>query len=269
MELPAKTSGKIEKQFVKKTSLFFVLVFFFSSLSLGQYIAKQENLVSRYKPGVGWFFSGAKPYEEGKLRKYDRLMIDITYDDWHGDRDYFTSPWNSLGFSVSWMNNIVLTKANTFSIGWGLGYSRFNNRSPLNIFHNDEEGFTQAVVIDPDDFPNEKRSFHANYIELPIEFRFRTKGYQHFKFMVGGKIGYQLSAIRRTTFFANQEGSGTKYTNKLVGFPDNNPLRYGVTARIGIRNYALFAAYYFSPIFQNEQSIQLTPLSVGLTISLF
>lgn len=241
--------------------LFFCLI---PPLLFSQYLEKNENLISRFKPGLAWFYSGTTPNEAEKLRKYDRLMIDLTYDDWQGDRELFTSPWNSIGFSVSFMKNSVLTKANTISLGYGLAFSRYNNKTntPLYI---DEISESTSFAESYEDSNNEQWSFHANYLEIPIELRFRTKGYKHFKFIFGGKIGYQLNAYRKLKF----KSSGNKYTNKLYNFPDRNMLRYGVTARVGIRNWSLFAAYYFSPLFTQATSVDLTPLSLGISISLF
>lgn len=243
-------------------TLFFTIIL---TLSLfGQYMEKEEGLVSRFKPGIGWYYSGLKPNKEKKLRKYDRLIIDIVYNDWHGDQEIFESPWTSIGFNTSLMFDKVISDANTFSIGWGLSYSHVNNRTRQHFLRDIEESSTTVVPVD--EASNVDRvKFSANYIELPLEFRFRTKGYKHFKFMIGGKIGYQLNAYTRTFFTYDQQ----KYNQKLYNFPDNNPLRYGATVRIGIRNWALFGAYYFSSMFTNQNSVQLTPLSVGVSISLF
>jgi len=229
-----------------------------------QYAAENEGLTSRFRPGVGWFYSGLNPYEAEKLRKYDRLMIDIVYNDWHGERDFFESPWYSIGFNTSLMFDKVLTKSNTVGFGWGIAFSHTNNYSDGRFTRNTQDGFTIL-----DDFPAGEEplrsKFSSNYIEIPLEFRFKTKGYKHFKFMIGGKIGYQLNAFDKVV----NKVDGITYSSKNFNFPDRNPLRYGATVRIGIRNWALFGAYYFSELFTDSQSVQLTPYSVGLTISLF
>ena len=240
------------------------VVFLTAFSASGQYSVEDEGLKSRFRPGVGWFYNGGRPYEAEKLRKYDRLMIDIVYNDWPGDRDYFQSPWYSIGFNTSLMFDKVLTKSNTVSFGWGVAFSHTNNYSSGRFNRNTQDGFTFI-----DDFPAGEEplrsKFSANYIEVPLEFRFKTKGYKHFKFMIGGKIGYQLNAFDKIVNKVN----GVTYSTKNFNFPDRNPLRYGATVRIGIRNWSLFGAYYFSELFTDSQSVQLTPYSVGLTISLF
>jgi len=237
---------------------------FITQWCFSQYFEEDEGLYSRYKPGVGWYFNGAKPYEEEKLRKYDRVIFDVTYCDWHGDRDYFQSPWNSIGFNTALMFDVILTEKNTVAFGWGVGFSHYSNKSQIDFQSDNTNDLTSITSFAPGDEP-ERIKFAANYVEVPLEMRFRTKGYKHFKVMVGGKIGYQLNALTKATRTVNDQ----REVLKTFGFPDNNPLRYGATIRIGIRNWAFYGAYYFSPLFTNNDSAQLTPLTMGVSISLF
>ena len=243
--------------------LLFILIFL-AQFSRAQYFEEDEGLYSRYRPGAGWFFNGMRPYEAEKLRKYDRIIFDITYCDWHGDPDYFQSPWNSIGFNTSAMFDVILSKKNTFSFGWGVSFSHFSNKTPLD-FQSDFNNGSTSISDFPSGSEPDRFKFAANYIEVPLEFRFRTKGYKHFKVMLGGKIGYQINALTKVTNTVN----GQRQVIKTFDFPDNNPLRYGATIRIGIRNWALYGAYYFSPLFTNDQSVQLTPFTAGISISLF
>jgi hypothetical protein len=241
-----------------------ILIVVFSQYSNAQYFEEEEGLYSRFRPGAGWFFNGLRPYEEEKLRKYDRVIFDITYCDWQGDIDYFQSPWNSIGFNVATMFDVILTKKNTVSFGWGISFSHFSNKTNLQ-FQSDYINNITTISEFPLGSEPDRTKFAANYLEVPLEIRFRTKGYKHFKVMLGGKIGYQLNAFTKTT----NEVSGQRQVVKLFGFPDDNPLRYGATLRIGIRNWAIYGAYYFSPLFTNSESVQLTPFTMGVSISLF
>src|SRR5690554_487836 len=247
-----------------KNVILVLIIGIYSSTLLGQYSEDKEDLYSRFRPGIAWFYSGLTPYEEGKLRKYDRLMVDIIYNDFYGDRDYFSSPWQSIGVNASLMFDVVLAKSNTVSFGWGIGYSHFSNRTKLQ-FTRDLVNKSTLVSEFPAGMEPKISKFGANYIEIPLELRFRTKGYKHFKFMIGGKIGYQLNSFSKET----ERIDGKKYSTKQYGFADANPLRYGATVRVGIRNWAFYGAYYFSPLFTNKASADLTPISVGITLSLF
>lgn len=244
--------------------LLLIILLCFLNEGKAQYIEKEANLISRYRPGVAWYYAGNKPYKKEKLRKYDRLIVDVVFNDWYGDREVFSSPWNSMGLNIALFGQSVLTKANTVSFAYGLSFSHFNNKTYIDFQKNTVDQSTEITnflattnVV--------KNKFTANYLEVPLEFRFRTKGYHHFKWMFGGKIGYQLNTFTKQHF---QEGGNT-YVSKNYNFPDNNRWRYGVTARMGVRNIALYGAFYFSELFQSEESVQLTPLSIGVSISLF
>lgn len=248
---------------MRNFSLLLILIISSSSL-FAQYEAENEGLYSRFRPGIGWFYSGFKPFEEEKLHKYDRLMFDVVYNDWRGDRDYFDSPPTSIGFNTSLMFDVILTKGNTMSFGWGIGYSHYSNRSKLQ-FTRDLVNNTTLVSEFPIGSEPKSSKFGANYLEIPLELRFRTKGHKHFKFMLGGKIGYQLNAFSKETVRID----GRKYSSKQYNFADSNSLRYGATVRVGIRNWAIYGAYYFSPLFTGDGSADLTPMELGISISLF
>ncbi|WP_107039511.1 outer membrane beta-barrel protein [Brumimicrobium mesophilum] len=248
---------------MKNLSLLIIL-FFYSTTLFGQYQTKEEGLYSRFRPGVMWFFSGLEPYDAEKLRKYDRLIVDVVYNDWYGDRDYLSSPAASIGFNTSLMFDVVMTNRNTLSFGWGIGFSHYNNKSKIQ-FTRDLENENTLISDFPEGNEPKSSKFGANYIEIPLELRFRTKGYKHFKFMVGGKIGYRLNSFSKVT----ERIEGKNYATKQYNFADSNPLRYGATVRIGIRNWAIYGAYYFSPLFTGSGSADLTPLELGISISLF
>ena len=229
-----------------------------------QDLEEERGLVSRYRPGAMWFYSGFSKYDTTKLRKYDRLVVDVLYNDWQGDIEPLNSPYTSIGFNVNLMFDVPFTKANTVGLGWGFAFSHYNNRTTVGFNSNYTEGSTSTYDLSLQEDVKWSK-FNANYIEIPVELRFRTRGYQHFKFFLGGKIGYQLNAYTKT----KETIEGKNYKFKSYNFPDRSPLRYGVTARIGIRNWSLYAAYYFTPFFTHENSVNLTPLTAGVSIALF
>lgn len=242
----------------------FLLALSTISIAKAQFFEENVGLTSRFKPGIGWLYSGFEPYEKEKLRKYDRLVIDIAYNDWHGDRNAFTSPWNSLGLNISLYFDHVLTKANTLSLGYGLSYAHYNNKTSLFLERNTTDNFTELIPFPTGD-NTARYKFTANYLELPLELRFRTTGRNHFKWIIGGTVGYQLNSFTQRVFEIN----GETYKNRVVGFPDNNDWRLGATARFGVRKYALYVAYYFTPFFTSDNSVDLTPLSVGMSMAIF
>ena len=224
----------------------------------------QKEPVSRYRPGLFWFYTGLAPAEEDKPEKYDRLIFDLTYNDWAGDIDPFQNHWGSIGLNTNFMWDIPLTKkSNKVAFGIGVSHSYMNIRHNNHLLAIDSIGATQFALKDSSD-NFYKSTLAGNSFSIPIEFRFRTGGWRHFKVHIGGKIGYQANLISKYVERVN----GDKVVTKRYGFPDKNDLIYSAHVRIGIRNWALFASYNFNPLFKNSNSTQLNLIQMGLSVSL-
>ena len=92
-------------------------------------ITTDSSLVSRFRPGAMWFYTGIRPADTGKVRKYDRLIFDVTHSTFNGDVQPFTNKGLSLGLNTSLLFDIPLTKGNTISIGTGISHSVFQQSS--------------------------------------------------------------------------------------------------------------------------------------------
>jgi hypothetical protein len=62
---------------------------------------------------------------------------------------------------------------------------------------------------------------------------------------------------------------GSKSPMKNKDLFDADPFFYGVHARLGIRNWALFASYSLTEQFKSDKSTSLQPIALGISISLF
>jgi hypothetical protein len=105
----------------------------------------------------------------------------------------------------------------------------------------------------------------GNSLTVPFELRFRTKGWKHFKFHIGGKVGYQLNLFSKES---TNEING-RLVLKNHNYPDISRLIYSAHVRIGIRNWSLFASYNFNTLFLNQKSTQLNLMQFGVSLSLF
>lgn len=241
-----------------------ILVCFISLTSFSQYDGKGEDEISRFRPGTMWFFTGFRPAKPGKPSKYDRLIFDVTYNDWIGDEDLFQNSWASIGLNTNLMFDIPLTQGNTVAFGVGVAHQYTNIRHD-NRFNIDGIAKTSIYVLkDSTDLFN-KSTFSGNSFSIPLELRFRKESWKHFKFHIGGKIGYQVNTLSKTVSTVN----GHKEIHKRYGFPDENKLIYSAHVRLGLRNWALFASYNFNTIFSNTVSTKLNAVQMGLSISLF
>lgn len=246
------------------SKLVYILLFIlFSFQGKTQYTSEGADLISRFRPGVMWFNTGLRPAEIEKVRKYDRLVFDITYSDWAGDKKPFQNKWASLGLNSSIYFDIPMVKNNLVSFGTGLSHSLFTVHHD-NLFVSDStNSFTLYNELDT--LPFAKNKLVGNSIAIPIEFRFRTKGWKHVKFHLGGKIGYQLNLFQKTHF----DGENGKVIEKSYDIADLNRLNYSVHMRIGIRNWGLFASYNLNGLFKSSESVKLNLLQLGLSISLY
>ena len=237
----------------------------FSSFS--QYEVKGATESSRFRPGSMWFYSGLRPSKIHKAHKYDRLIFDITYNDWIGDQDLFENNGCSIGFNTSFMFDIPLFKANLISLGVGLSYEYKNIRhdNQFVVNHIENTSIYQENQTDIGFIKFKKSFLRGNSFSIPLELRLRNESWKHFKFHFGGKIGYQLNTMSKRVY----EVDGHKEVYKLYHFPDDNKLIYSVHARIGIRNWALYFSYNLNPIFSNQFSTQLNLVQMGLSVSLF
>ncbi len=249
---------------IKFLSIAFLTVLSLSSAA--QDPSPQPNLISRFRPGAMWFFTGYRPATVEKVRKYDRLIFDLTYNDWTGDRQLFKNKWNSIGFNTSLLFDIPITKGNTMSLGLGICHSLYRISYSYLQFEVDASN-TMTNLNDIQTFAPDldKHFFCGNTFSVPVELRFRSAKWQHFKFHLGAKVGYALNPYTKEVFDTNNG----KMVIKNSQFPDAQRLMYSAHARIGFRNFALFGSYQFSPVFSNAGSTHLNILQVGLSISLF
>ena len=238
-----------------------ILVIFYPLFLSAQ--GEDERIESDFQPGIFWIYTGLKPGKPDKARKYDRLVFDLTYNDWVGDRKPFSNHWGSIGLNTNLIFDIPLAKKNVVALGLGLCHQWVNIRHDNHLYRNDLTESTEFVEKTISDNFN-KSKYGSHTVALPIELRFRTAGWQHFKFHIGGKVGYvfrSLSKYKGSTDF--------DYVSTSFGFHDDAKLMYSAHFRIGVRNWALFGNYQINKLFLSDQSVKLNLIQFGLSISVF
>lgn len=238
-----------------------VILFFSTKTSFSQ----EKDVISRYRPGVMWFFTGVRPAQAEKVRKYDRLMVDITYNDWLGKTvKPFKNKATSIGFNASMMFDVPLVPKNKIAFAWGLSYGLYRVNHHDLFIRNSDSSFT-SVVQHIEQYGIEKSIFKMHSIAIPVELRFRGEHWKHVKFHIGGKLAYQFLG----TTVLSSSSAGITSKQKINGFYDLNPINASAHIRFGIRNWALYAQYNFLPFFTSKQSVQLNGFQFGLSISLY
>lgn len=254
--------GKLKGQKMPKISAILVCLFVLVFGSKAQKV--DSSLISRFRPGFMWFYSGIRSSKFIDVVKYDRLMIDFVYCNWSNrDLKLFTSKWNSIGFNVQSFYDIPFNQNNTIGLGIGLGFGRIKIAQTKWLQHTDNATILSATPVNSG---IERFFFTSNRIFVPIELRFRSAGWRHAKVQIGGRLGYQFLA--RSHIFS-ENSAGLKVESIAANLKDFNPFLMSVHARIGIRSYALTASYNLNPYFKNKQSTQLNGFELGLSISIF
>jgi hypothetical protein len=232
--------------------------------SFSQYDGQGANEISRFRPGTMWFFTGARPAKPAKQSKYDRLIVDVTYNDWIGDEALFQNSWASIGLNTNLMFDIPLTKGNTVALGIGVAHQYTNVRHD-NKFVMDEVANTSIYTLKDSSDIFRKSMFIGNSFSIPFELRFRSSSWKHVKFHLGIKLGYQVNTLSKSVSLIKWQ----KEVSKRYGSPDESKFLYSVHARLGFRKWALYASYNVNTIFSNSKSTQLNAVQFGLSRSLF
>ncbi len=246
---------------MKKLQIIFLFIVLISMNTNAQYDSKGPNETSRFRPGIMWHYTGINPARTEKVRKYDRLIFDLTYNNWMGDLKPFKVNPSSIGLGTNLLFDYPLKKGNTLSLGWGFNHQWTHIRHDETFYHdftNESTVYSISPVVS-------RTSLNFHQISIPLEIRFHKESWKHLKIHMGGKVGY-LFALHEVTRLDNPNG---KTIIKDYNFQDPNHLQYSAHIRLGIRNYALFGEYHFSPLFTNSKSTQLNLFRLGLSISLF
>ena len=222
---------------------------------------KENPTQEKHNPGLFWYVHGWKHKKNNHLPKYDRLVFDLTYNDFSGDASPLSQGFNSIGITTNMIFDIPMNKKNTISFGTGWGF-KFAHIEMKDKFVANHGGVVLLVPKTSEDTYSQNKLVSSNAF-IPLEFRFRTKGWQHFKFHIGGKLGFQTGLLSKK-LDENEVHTSKSYHGHLV-----NRFTYSLHSRIGFRNYAFFASYNFNSLFKNKKSVDIKWLQVGLSLSLF
>lgn len=210
-----------------------------------------------------------------RMHPTDRFMVTLFSDIWQDVPETIDLKTIQRGIGISAFQDMPLGRTN-FSLAAGLAFSSHNlysdNRyqfSPyLNQFH--------FVPIDSD-HDYDKNKLSLNYLEVPVQLRFRTRDLPStLRFYAGIKAGY--------LFHAHTKFEGKEYYGHGVGplFPTErtikvkehnlkniNSYRIGLTGTIGYGVVNLHFYYQLTETFKDNNAAGMYPLSVGVSFMIF
>lgn len=176
-----------------------------------------------------------------------------------------------LNTSRSWGINLNLAQ---YSLGFGTSHAGLLTGIGLeynNYFFDRavtlRENEADYIVPDTLDGLNlAKSKLTTSYIRIPLIFEVQLPGTlrSHRIYLSAGVVGgLKLGSHTKVLY---KDDSGKKKDKNNDDF-NLSPFRYGLTARAGFGNLAVYADYYLTPIFVADKGVELHPLSVGLSFT--
>lgn len=173
-----------------------------------------------------------------------------------------------LNYGKSWFFNFNFLEARLpvykKNIGFvtGLGFN-FNNYKFLNKNLQLISGDSLTYSMDTTSGNEYKKNkLNTAYLTVPLLFEVNLPKHNNFH-LLAGVYGSLLIASHTKIVYNNNAGSSTAKNHEL---PYLNPLQYGVTGRIGIGGFTLFANYNLSTLFKDDKGPELYPVNMGVAI---
>lgn len=193
-----------------------------------------------------------------KPEPHDRVVLEVNHTGWLGVADSLKEKPTSGGVNIMLFFDHPI-KSSHFSFAWGAALSSYNIHGPINVAYT-HDSITQNVIytsLQKRITPYRINRIGLKIIEVPVEFRFRSFTDYQFKLTLGFKVGYVVQSFRKI-----HDSSAKAKFYDIYGV---NPLRYGVTFRMGWEQLHITAFYSLSEFFEDGKGMAgLHPFSIGL-----
>lgn len=194
------------------------------------------------------------------LYREDQFYFGITYNVLQNRQKGVSQNKFAPSFSLGFLRDMPINKNRTIAIAAGIGYA-INNYNQ-NILITKTDGIPEYNIIDPEiNFDKNKLTLH--YVDVPIEFRWRTstpESHIFWRVYTGIKVSYLV--YDRSKY--NDGNDKIIVTNNK----DLNKFNYGAYIAMGRNTWNLTAYYGLNNIFKsaqlNDKTIDIKTLNLGL-----
>lgn len=193
--------------------------------------------------------------------------VTVGFDLFHDFQLNTSDNWDARGFNqgADWYitYNFPLGESAKHTVSIGAGMSHHNYFSYSHILNPYADTLLYSQCRDDDSFKRFK--VNANYVDIPLELRFRIK--DQVKIGVGFKLGIMVAA---KTKYVGPGEDGIIVHEKECYIKNLERYTYSATLRVGWKWVSAFAAYQFNPVFEvGHDAPVIHPLSVGVAFSPF
>lgn len=194
------------------------------------------------------------------LYREDQFYFGITYNVLN-DRPINVSQNSfSTGLNFGFLRDFPINKNRTFAIAPGLGFS-YNNYKENLLVDNLNGTINYSTIVPGTTYDKNKLALY--FVDLPIEFRWRTSTFESHKFWrvyTGFKFSYLLLSQSRYI------DSAKSY--KIDNNADIAKFHYGAYVSVGYNSWNLYTYYGLNTLFKsgnlNGNSVGLRTLNIGL-----
>lgn len=208
-------------------------------------------------------FRGTTQVVNEATKKKISIGVGMFSDIWMQVPDGMKTRTINQGFNVFATYNLPFGKSN-FSFAIGLGVNIHNLY--WNYMFKGSDDSLQFTPI-PDTLGYKRSKLTLPYLELPIEFRLKTRS--KVSVAIGFKVGYMIYAHSKFVGddYLFKTNSTLKYT--VQNIQNIERFSYGPTLRVGYKWFNLNASCALSPIFSNGKGPDMYPISVGFILMPF
>lgn len=195
----------------------------------------------------------------------DRVLFSFNNAFWQNMEAGIKQRAISQGFNAAIMVDIPTSEKSPVSFGLGIGFVSHNLHSNAFTQMSYPTRVTEMVII-PDGINYRINKLSFNYMNIPLELRFRTKS--DFRIAIGLRSGLLIDAHRK---YYGHDISGIDNQIKIKDKDISNTDKYlfEATARIGWRWIAISGSYGLNSVFAKDKGPDIRPASIGLSFSLY
>lgn len=203
------------------------------------------------------------------MKSADRFMIGLFTDVWSDLPNGMETKAINRGITIDILQDFPLGNSR-FSFGIGLGYMGQN-------LYSDNFLYTWSDVEDDYNFQEisegvvvEKSKLSLNYLQVPLEIRFRTRNLpENLRIHLGAKAGLLVNAHNKY-LGGDLDGTSDKERKFKEGKLGNiEQFNFGLLARVGYSRFNVFAYMPLTPVFESNEAENANFLSLGLTFIVF